>query len=54
MARYFFFSKVLERKKYFYIYIYTHVIKKKKKKIIFSVSAPRRIFFHVRGDGLIL
>ena len=32
-ARYFFFFlKVLERKKYSYIYIYTHVIKKKKKK----------------------
>ena len=52
-ARYFFFFlKVLERKKYFYIYIYTHVIKKKKKKIIFSVSAPRRIFFAFAGTGL--
>lgn len=54
-ARYFFFSKVLERKKYSYIYIYTHVIKKKKKKkIIFSVSAPRRIFSRSRGRAYTL
>lgn len=52
-ARYFFFSKVLERKKYLYIYIYTHVIiKKKKKKNNLFRFGTEADFFAFAGTGL--
>lgn len=47
---FFFFFKVLERKKYSYIYIYTHVIKKKKKNLFrFGTEAD---LFAFAGTGL--
>lgn len=51
-AVFFFFSKVLERKKYLYIYIYTHVIKKKKKKNNLFRFGTEADFFAFAGAGL--